>query len=601
MKKLYILLILIAPAISFAQWTTSGTNVFHNTTGLAGIGTATATTFTNAKLNVYKSGNGTAVLIGNPNIASGNFTSLRLGTSADLNGYSFINSIKSAAATPVYGDLVLNQAGGNVGIGTTTPSAKLNVYQAGASTRLILGNPLTGSGGFTSLILGTSADKNGYSFLSSIKSSGTAMGDLVLSPDGGNVGIGKVPASTYKLDVNGALNATSILVGGQPISGGTSQWTTTGSDIVYNAGRVGIGTTAPPEKLTVQGNIQIPLATSIGYLQSSDKFVHNGNTIGNYSIGWANDSWMNGAPTSYYSGFGGIKFFTNVTPRLVIDYLGNIGIGTTSPSSKLHILAQAAGTAGLQIQGQNGDTWFPYVDGKNYVRGTTILADAGGNVGIGTTSPQEKFHLINGAIMTSDPTFFNINAKLDASSGIPVLKFTRWIGSGQYQHNAFVGQFYNPQLGGEYSLGLGTGQSSTGDQNATSTTMTLTLAGSVGIGTTNPGSYKLAVAGKIAATGEVKVFVDGTTNFPDYVFDPSYKLPTLEETEKYIQENHHLPEVPTAADIAKDGMSLNEMNIILLKKVEELTLHLIEMKKDSEAIRKENEELKKRLEKLEKK
>jgi hypothetical protein len=95
--------------------------------------------------------------------------------------------------------------------------------------------------------------------------------------------------------------------------------------------------------------------------------------------------------------------------------------------------------------------------------------------------------------------------------------------------------------------------------------------------------------------------VDGTTNFPDYVFDPSYKLPTLEETEKYVKENHHLPEVPTAADIAKDGMSLNGMSEILLKKVEELTLHLIEMKKDSEAIRKENEELKKRLEKLEKK
>jgi hypothetical protein len=47
-----------------------------------------------------------------------------------------------------------------------------------------------------------------------------------------------------------------------------------------------------------------------------------------------------------------------------------------------------------------------------------------------------------------------------------------------------------------------------------------------------------------------------------------------------VKENHHLPEVPTAADIAKDGMSLNEMNIILLKKVEELTLHLIEMKKE---------------------
>ncbi|MFN7330992.1 MAG: cell surface protein, partial [Bacteroidota bacterium] len=84
------------------------------------------------------------------------------------------------------------------------------------------------------------------------------------------------------------------------------------------------------------------------------------------------------------------------------------------------------------------------------------------------------------------------------------------------------------------------------------------------------------------------------SSFPDYVFAPEYKLRSLEETEKYIKENSHLPEVPSAADIAKEGMSLNGMSEILLKKVEELTLHLIEMKK-------ENEELKKRLENLEKK
>ena len=77
------------------------------------------------------------------------------------------------------------------------------------------------------------------------------------------------------------------------------------------------------------------------------------------------------------------------------------------------------------------------------------------------------------------------------------------------------------------------------------------------------------------------------------VFDPSYQLPSLEETEKYVKENHHLPEVPSAADIEKDGMSLNGMNTILLKKVEEITLHLIEIKK-------ENADLRKRLEKLEK-
>jgi hypothetical protein len=106
------------------------------------------------------------------------------------------------------------------------------------------------------------------------------------------------------------------------------------------------------------------------------------------------------------------------------------------------------------------------------------------------------------------------------------------------------------------------------------------------------------VAGKIAATGEVKVFVDGTTTFPDYVFDPSYKLPTLEETEKYVKENHHLPEVPTAADIAKDGMSLNEMNIILLKKVEELTLYMIEMKKENDARKAENDQMKQEIKEL---
>ncbi len=124
--------------------------------------------------------------------------------------------------------------------------------------------------------------------------------------------------------------------------------------------------------------------------------------------------------------------------------------------------------------------------------------------------------------------------------------------------------------------------------------MSLTRGGSVMIGTWNPGSYKLAVTGRIAATGEIRVFTDGTTTFPDYVFDPSYRLPTLEETEKYVKENHHLPEVPSAAEIEKEGMSLNGMNVILLKKVEELTLHLIEIKK-------ENTELKTRIDKLEKK
>ncbi|MBY0432780.1 MAG: hypothetical protein K2U26_01590 [Cyclobacteriaceae bacterium] len=84
----------------------------------------------------------------------------------------------------------------------------------------------------------------------------------------------------------------------------------------------------------------------------------------------------------------------------------------------------------------------------------------------------------------------------------------------------------------------------------------------------------------------MRVFTAGTTVFPDYVFEPDYDLPSLEETETFIKENKHLPEVPSATEIDKDGMSLNDMNVILLKKVEELTLHLIQMKKEIEELKK---------------
>ena len=90
------------------------------------------------------------------------------------------------------------------------------------------------------------------------------------------------------------------------------------------------------------------------------------------------------------------------------------------------------------------------------------------------------------------------------------------------------------------------------------------------------------------------MFIAGTTVFLDYVFDPSYELPNLEETEKFIKENRHLPEVPSATEIAKEGMSLNEKNVVLLKKVEELTLYMIEVKK-------ENKELRERMKKIESK
>jgi hypothetical protein len=101
-------------------------------------------------------------------------------------------------------------------------------------------------------------------------------------------------------------------------------------------------------------------------------------------------------------------------------------------------------------------------------------------------------------------------------------------------------------------------------------------AGNLGIGTTNTGTSKLAVEGTIAAR-RVKVTQAGT--WPDFVFEPEYKLPLLSEVEAYVKANKHLPDVPSAAEVKKDGQDVGELNRILLQKIEELTLHLIEQEK----------------------
>jgi hypothetical protein len=114
----------------------------------------------------------------------------------------------------------------------------------------------------------------------------------------------------------------------------------------------------------------------------------------------------------------------------------------------------------------------------------------------------------------------------------------------------------------------------------------ITPDGNVGIGTANPGNWKLAVEGKIAAR-EIQVTLDSF--FPDYVFSPSYKLRNLFSLEKYINQHQHLPGIPSAKEVEKEGgIKLGEMNIKLLEKVEELTLYVIELKKEIEEIKKKS-------------
>lgn len=111
--------------------------------------------------------------------------------------------------------------------------------------------------------------------------------------------------------------------------------------------------------------------------------------------------------------------------------------------------------------------------------------------------------------------------------------------------------------------------------------------GNVGIGTPltqNPNNYKLAVKGKLGAQ-EVQIENNSLT-WSDFVFNDDYKLMSLEELESYIKANKHLPEIPTAQEVKENGILLGEMNAKLLQKIEELTLHLIELKKEVETLKK---------------
>jgi hypothetical protein len=89
-------------------------------------------------------------------------------------------------------------------------------------------------------------------------------------------------------------------------------------------------------------------------------------------------------------------------------------------------------------------------------------------------------------------------------------------------------------------------------------------------------NFKVTSAGNVYAR---QIEVLGSGNFPDYVFKKDYKLRSLGDVERFIDENQHLPEVPSAAEVDQKGFNLGTMNEILLKKIEELTLYLIEQDK----------------------
>lgn len=191
-----------------------------------------------------------------------------------------------------------------------------------------------------------------------------------------------------------------------------------------------------------------------------------------------------------------------------------------------------------------------------------------GNVGIGTTDPTAKLD-VNGAVKVKENLFITGASGGYTTGDNPILFFG--VSNGFARINipfgdkmilsSYHGYTFKTSYNGETPV----------------TALTIGITGDVGIGVTNP-DEKLTVKGKIHAQ-EIRIDM-AEPIVPDYVFANDYKLRTLQEVEDYVKENRHLPEIPSAATIEKKGLMLAEMNMSLLKKIEELTLYAIEQKKE---------------------
>ena len=236
----------------------------------------------------------------------------------------------------------------------------------------------------------------------------------------------------------------------------------------------------------------------------------------------------------------------------------------------------------------------------------TSILTVNGSVGIGTSKPLSLLQVgddINSSLHYNVPNgvVITANSTNDPSSVTAVLelhspKAENVLDIETRGYATFIGNLLSTayptkpatliiqDLGGDVAFGY-------------SKTSNVSFNGNVGIGKAPIASYKLAVNGGIVATS-----LDIMNPVPqsDFVFEKDYKLRTLAETEAYVTKNKHLPEVPSAAEFKQNGYSVGTMDDILLRKVEELTLYMIELQKQNNEMQKQNAALQTKVKSLEK-
>ena len=454
----------------------------------------------------------------------------------------------------------------------------------------------------------------------------TGTGSTFAVYNGGTVTL-KYDASIQKWEVMSShYNSLDYFGGG----GGGSYWNLNGTDITNsNAGNVGIGTASPVRA-------KLELAGVAGSGNTSAIFGGDGNGISiqrNWpSIGF--NQYRDG-PTglgkAIASGYGMNMNLNPSTGLFSIDILDSVGTNaeiTGTPKRSINIFKNGfihigstdiSNQATLSISGSsNYPSHFNFgSDGHTYIRGgnktyggagifssrrpskiylndlagehwqtgvptaggDVIMVTGGGNVGVGVSAPSNKLSVLNTVLNASNNTDV-----IEVAGANPMINFSTQ-NLQPFTYIKGITDLTNSPQFARTGIEIGAGGldiyfTSAGYQPAL---MINGTNNNVGIGTNTP-AHKLSVNGTIRS----KEVIVESNNWPDYVFDKNYKLPSLETVEHFISIHKHLPGIPAAEQIKKDGLKFSEIQTKMMEKIEELTLYIIELKKEIDTLKKQS-------------
>jgi len=463
-----------------------------NFQGNVGIGTVTPTHPLTVSgianvTNALYMGTGTGSSMGDDNLvrplSTNAFLNLKGGTGASkisignsiLNLVSGSDSIvfRTAATTATSSgtEVMRITQGGNVGIGTTTPSAKLQITNTGTGASFLVED--TTSPDTTPFII----DANG------------------------NVGIGTT-TTTYKVNISGAADNVFSLIGTGSSAGDLIANIGSAIGTIFSVrgdGKVGIGTVSPSRQFTIHGGA----GAALFQLTTNDSGTTGDDGFQFFLQNSTNDVYLEQQENA------NMFFRTNAATRMTIDNTGNVGIGNTSPSTKLSVSGTSA--AKLQLGGgtsQNGmlfdavgggDAFYVYTGSGGYgIYNNTddrqdITIDNSGNVGIGYTSPSTKLN-VNG--LTESTMFRGTGVAVTGASG-PAIEMG-WDGT-----QAFF-QGYDRTANARVPVGVAGTDFYIGTGAAATKRFVITETGEIGIATTTPNN-ELTVDGDVDISGNVSI------------------------------------------------------------------------------------------------